>query len=116
MRWATYSVQLAIVKTHMCVVALTASIAACNIKLVDAVSAVRHECDTEQILVAGIHSKEIGWCRSLIFFSVQPLCSLCLCGYKQVRYSNHRDTETQRLHREENQITTPPDFSNHFQN
>ena len=42
----------------MCVVALTASIAACNIKLVDDLSAVRHECDTERILVAPVHSKE----------------------------------------------------------
>ena len=32
----------------MCVVALTASIAARNIKLVDDLSAVSHECDTEQ--------------------------------------------------------------------
>jgi thiamine biosynthesis protein ThiS len=30
-------------------------------------------------------------------FSVQPLC---LCGYSYVRKNNHRDTETQRLHRE----------------
>ena len=49
MRWAAYSLQLATAKIHMCVVALTASIAACNIKLVDDLSAVRHECDTEQI-------------------------------------------------------------------
>jgi hypothetical protein len=34
-RWATYSLQLAIIKIHMCVVALTVSIVACNIKLVD---------------------------------------------------------------------------------
>jgi len=39
------NVQLATVKIHMCVVALTASIAACNITLVDDLSVVRHECD-----------------------------------------------------------------------
>src|ERR1044072_4130177 len=26
-------------------------------------------------------------------FSVQPLCSLCLCRYRNTRYINHRDTE-----------------------
>src|ERR1044072_3046597 len=26
-------------------------------------------------------------------FSVQPLCSLCLCGCRNSRYNNHRDTE-----------------------
>src|ERR1044072_4477742 len=26
-------------------------------------------------------------------FSVQPLCSLCLCGCRNSRYINHRDTE-----------------------
>src|SRR5262249_34912543 len=31
-------------------------------------------------------------CTSLVF-SVQPLCSLCLCGYGNARYNNHRDTE-----------------------
>jgi len=34
-RWDAYSLQLASVKIHMCVVALTASIVACNINLVD---------------------------------------------------------------------------------
>jgi hypothetical protein len=29
------------------------------------------------------------------------LCSLCLCGYRKVRYYNHRDTENTELHREE---------------
>ena len=55
LRWAAYSLQLATVKIHMCVVALTASIAACNMELVDDLSAVRHECDTEQILAAPAH-------------------------------------------------------------
>ena len=26
-------------------------------------------------------------------FSVQPLCSLCLCGYGNSPYNNQRDTE-----------------------
>ena len=32
-------------------------------------------------------------CRKVFDFSVQPLCSLCLCGYWKVRYNNHIDTE-----------------------
>ncbi len=44
----------------MCVVALTASIAACNINLVRRdLSAVRHECDTEQILVAPVYQQRV---------------------------------------------------------
>jgi hypothetical protein len=56
-------VQLAIVIKHMCVVALTASIAACNIKLVDDPSAVRRECDTEQIVIAPVHQQRVFWGR-----------------------------------------------------
>ena len=37
----------------MCVVALTAGIAASNIKLLDDHSAVRHQSDTEKIFVTG---------------------------------------------------------------
>src|ERR1044072_3625079 len=37
----------------------------------------------------------------ILDFSVQPLCSLCLCGYRNARYNNHRGTRTQRLHRED---------------
>src|SRR5215510_6913967 len=29
----------------------------------------------------------------LVSLSVQPLCSLCLCGYRNARFNNHRDTE-----------------------
>ena len=44
----------------MCVVALTASIAACNIKLVDEIfSAKRHECDAEQILVVLVYQQRV---------------------------------------------------------
>ena len=42
----------------MCVVALTAGIAACNIKLLDDLSALRHQCDTEQLPVAPVHQQE----------------------------------------------------------
>src|SRR5215216_7535077 len=30
------------------------------------------------------------WLVHRLFFSVQPLCSLWLCGYRNVRYNNHR--------------------------
>ena len=31
--------------------------------------------------------------KSANVFSVQPLCSLCLCGYFYQETANHRDTE-----------------------
>ena len=58
-RWAAYRLQSETVKIHMCVVALTTGIAACSIKLMDDLSAVRHECDTEQILVAAVHEQRV---------------------------------------------------------
>src|SRR5262245_28982879 len=42
-----------------------------------------------------------------MFFSVQPLCSLCLCGSTLAKEIHHRGTETQRVH-EESRIRTPP--------
>ena len=35
-----------------------------------------------------------------IDFSVQPLCSRCLCGVFLLEFINHRDTENTELHRE----------------
>ena len=61
MRWAAYGLQLATVKLYMCVVALTASIAACNIKLVDDLSPVRQRTHTEQILAAPAHQHRVFW-------------------------------------------------------
>jgi len=61
-RWAAYSLQLAIVnQTHMCVVALTASIAACNIKLVDEIfQPLGMNVTTEQqILVASAYQQRV---------------------------------------------------------
>jgi hypothetical protein len=44
----------------MCVVAPTASIAACNIQIGRrGLSAIRHECDTEQIMVAAVHQQRV---------------------------------------------------------
>ena len=45
----------------MCVVALTASIAACNIKCLNDLSAMRHECDTGLIVAAPIHQHRLFW-------------------------------------------------------
>src|ERR1044072_10022455 len=38
----------------------------------------------------------------------EPLCSLCLCGYRNVRYHNHRGTENTEVHREVTQTRKLP--------
>src|SRR6185436_10786348 len=43
-------------------------------------------------------SSRIILCASVLpDFSVQPSCSLCLCGYSNARYNNHRDTENTKV-------------------
>jgi len=45
------------------------------------------------------------WCLNLDF-SVQPLCSLCLRGYRNRQYNNHRDTEDTELSQRRTQTKT----------
>jgi len=47
-------------------------------------------------------------------FSVQPLCSLCLCGYHFAAKTHHRDTEnTENAQRRSGIPTFSAGFSNH---
>src|ERR1044072_8370949 len=51
--------------------------------------------------------QESWYCPSLNF-SVQPLCPLCLCGYRNTRYNNHRDTENTEVAQRRVQIRSLP--------
>src|ERR1044072_3718960 len=53
--------------------------------------------------------QESWYCPSLNFF-VQPLCPLCLCGYRNARYNNHRDTENTEVAQRRVQIRSLPIF------
>src|SRR5436190_7942096 len=58
----------------------------------------------------GIVYRITEWCLNLNF-SVQPLCSLCLCGSPCSKTTTETQ-RTQRLHREEAQIKTPLNLRN----
>ncbi len=46
--------------------------------------------------------------------SVQPQCSMCLCGESFLRFIHHRDTEDHRVYTEENR-KPPPYFTSSLQ-
>ena|GEM_PF-5991050 len=48
--------------------------------------------------------------EGLSFFSVQPLRSLCLCGYFQLRLIYHRDTENAEVAQRRLSLATDHDW------
>src|ERR1044072_487266 len=65
----------------------------CTYRRAQSAISYRHICDKVSRKTAKAQRNSQKNAIHILDFSVQPLCSVCLCGYRNARYNNHRDTE-----------------------